>query len=73
MQTLLEFFTNPANYAVFLLFAATLRSIGELLEAIATRWNVDGLNSIASTILQGVEYLGKLLSFLGIGNKQRVQ
>lgn len=68
LQAILDFFGNPANYPILLGFLTFLRATGELLKAIAKRFNKPDLGGVGRGFLTAVEYLGKFFAWLGIGN-----
>ena len=72
MDKVLQLFADPANIAIIVAGLAVLRGVGELFEQIGKKHEGDDwFDSAGSTILKFVGSVGKLLSYFGVGNKQR--
>lgn len=76
MSELIQWLQQPENIAaltaIFLAFAAAIRGLGELFIAIGKlNPKPDKWDSFGSVLLNLSTKFGKLLTFIGIGNKQK--
>lgn len=76
MKELLQWLQQPENIAIlagiFLAFAAALRGLGELFIAIGKlNSKPDKWDSFGSALANLSIKFGKLLTYIGIGNKQK--
>lgn len=72
MSEVLEFLKSPYFYGALIAFVAALRGVGEFFEYIGKlREGKDWFDKAGGKILWIVEMIGKLITFIGIGNKQR--
>jgi len=74
MSEIIDMFKSPEFYAAVVAFAAALRGLGELFIAIGRTGKLkekeDWFDSTGAFLRNAADRLGKILTWLGIGNKQ---
>ena len=72
MDKIISIFTDPANVAIIVAFLAALRAVGDLFEKIGEKHEGDDFfDSAGSVIGKSVAFIGRIINYFGIGNKQR--